>query len=287
MQINELMSKDVITVTTPSDRRAALRLMVQHSISGLPVVHKDGYLAGIITRKDIFRKAGEEQLTLIMTHDPITIGPDESPETAAILMIENGIRRLPVVDNGELIGIITPTDLMKSIEVYGSGTVEEFMGRACVPVYEETPLPVLANIIHASQVYSLPVLDSDGKLAGIVTDGDMFKQGVVDETVVKSDLGIGVDEDQWTWEGLRNVMKLYYISSKISLPSIPVKDIMVKETYKVFRETPIRKAAKTFHTHGIGQIPVIGAEGKLVGMLFAKDLLNWFMRESEDDECES
>ncbi len=285
MRIEELMSKDVITVTIPSDRRAALRLMVQHSISGLPVVHKDGKLAGIITRKDIFRKVEEEQLTILMTHDPVTIDPGESPETAAELMIENGIRRLPVVDGEELVGIITPTDLMRSIEIYGSGSVQEFMGSACVPVYEETPLPVLASIIYSSQVYSLPVLDSEGRLVGIVTDGDMFKQGIVDETVVKSDLGIGVDEDQWTWEGLRNVMKLYYIRSKINLPSIPVKDIMVRDTYKVFKETPIQKAAKIIHMHGIGQIPVIDANDRLGGMLFAKDLLKWFQRNSEDNEC--
>jgi len=285
MQIKDLMSTNVVTVTISSDRKAALKQMVQHGISGLPVVHMDGKLTGIITRKDIFRKAEEDQLTLLMTHDPITVEPGDSPETAARLMVENGIRRLPVVDRDELVGIVTPTDLMTIIEGNGTGTVKDFGGGPCVPVYEDTPLPVLASIIHASQVYSLPVLDSSGKLVGIVTDGDMFKEGVVDEKVVRSDLGIGVDEDQWTWEGLRNVMKLYYICAKISLPDVPVKEIMVSKTHKVFNETPINKAAKTFHMHGIGQVPVIGAEGKLVGMLFAKDLLKWFLKESEDDGC--
>jgi CBS domain-containing protein len=284
MQIKDLMSEKLVTVSIPSDRRAALRQMVQHGISGLPVLDKEGNLAGIITRKDIFRKVEEERLMLLMTPDPITIAPDDSPTHAAELMIENGIRRLPVVEDDALIGIITPTDLLAIIENYGTGTVGDYVGGACVPVYQDTPLPVLASIIHASQIYALPVLDPEGHLVGIVTDGDMFKEGTVDETIVKSDLGIGVDEDSWTWEGLRNVMKLYYIRSKISLPSIPVKDIMVKETHNIFKESPIKKAAKILRMHGIGQTPVIDGRGELDGMLFNKDLLKWFLRESEGDE---
>jgi CBS domain-containing protein len=196
-------------------------------------------------------------------------------------MIENGIRRLPVIEKDRLLGIVTPTDLMGVVETYGSGIVGDYSVGKCVPVFEDTPLPVLASLIHASQVYSLPVLDSEGRFVGIVTDGDMFNKGIVDDTVVTSDLGIGVDEDSWTWEGLRNVMKLYYIRSKIQLPSIPVKEIMVSETYKVFKETPINKAAKMMRMHGIGQVPVIDAGGELGGMLFNKDLLDWFLRESD------
>jgi len=279
MQIKDLMTEDVITVEIPSDRRAALRKMVQHRISGLPVVDRDGNLVGIITRKDIFKRFEEEQLMLLMTRNPITIGPNDSPTLAAKLMIEGGFRRLPVVEGGKLVGIVTPTDLMTVVETYGTGTVGDFGDGDCVPVYEETPLPVLASIIHASQVYSLPVLDGHGQLVGMVTDGDMFLKGHVDDTVVKSDLGIGADEDSWTWEGLRNVMKLYYIRSKISLPSIPVKEIMVKDVHTVFKETPIRKAAKIMRTNNIGQMPILEASGELSGMLFSKDLLRWFIRD--------
>ncbi|MCI0497648.1 MAG: CBS domain-containing protein, partial [Thermoplasmata archaeon] len=64
MRVSDLMSTEVISVKIPSDRRVALRLMVKHSISGLPVVDEGGSLVGIITRKDIFRKSTEEQLAL-------------------------------------------------------------------------------------------------------------------------------------------------------------------------------------------------------------------------------
>lgn len=279
MKVRDLMTPDPVVVKVPCDKREALRLMVRHGISGLPVVSKvDGSLVGIVTRKDIFQRPREIQLTLIMTPDPVTIGPEEDVRRASELFTERHIRRLPVVEDGNLIGIITPTDLLRVIEEEAEGTVEDYLSRICIPVYEETPLPVVMKIIHATQTYSLPILGKDGSLVGIVTDTDLFLRSRVDEDLVRSDLGMGDDEDTWTWEGMRYVMKLYYIVEKIDLPKIPVNEIMVRDVKTVYKETQISKAARIMYKHNIGQMPVIDMSNDLVGMLYSMDLMRWFLR---------
>ena len=69
------MVDDVVSVETPGSRDDVLRILKRTGISGVPVT-KDGKLVGIITRKDLLRKADETQLSLLMTADPVTISPD-------------------------------------------------------------------------------------------------------------------------------------------------------------------------------------------------------------------
>ena len=81
-----------------------------------------------------------------------------------------------------------------------------------VPVYlppsydSGSPLPVVDTLFRVANVVAAPVLDGEGHLVGLVTDRDIFKHSNVDAHTAVADLGIGEDEDSWTWEGLRNVI---------------------------------------------------------------------------------
>ena len=57
-------------------------------------------------------------------------------------------------------------------------------------------------------------------------------------------MGIGSDEDEWNWEGLRSVMKLWFEVSTVELPNVLVKDIIVKDPTTVYRKTGIPKQQK-------------------------------------------
>jgi len=72
MKVSDFMTTDVVSVEIPGNRDDVLKILKRTGISGVPVL-KDGKLVGIITRKDLLRKAEETQLGLLMTHDPITI----------------------------------------------------------------------------------------------------------------------------------------------------------------------------------------------------------------------
>ncbi|HEC81402.1 MAG TPA: CBS domain-containing protein, partial [Thermoplasmatales archaeon] len=271
----EVMSKDMIVTYVPGTVKDALRTLAKYDASGMPVLKKGTKeLAGVVTRSDIFRNPNEEQLALIMSDNPFVIGPNDSVEKAAELFYEHRIHGLPVIDKKrELLGIISPTDLLRIVVEKNNRFVENYLSNVCIPVYQETPLPVLMEIITITNESALPVLNDDLKLAGIVTDGDLFKLSHIRESVSASNLGLGDDEDAWTWEGIRDVLRLYYSTSKVDLPQVPVKEIMVTDVSKAFRKTPISEVAQTMLKKKISQVPVIDADEHLVGMVTDIDLM--------------
>lgn len=168
--------------------------------------HGDRTLVGFVTRQDIFSRPEEEQLALIMRRDYPSIGPDADVKEAARILIEECVGHLPVVENGKLIGIVTPTDLLIVVEKNNDMTpVVNIARSACVPIYEGAPLSVALTTFKVAKVNSLPVLDDGARLTGIITDRDIFNQSVVDGSVVMSDLGLNSDSDNWSWEGLKEM----------------------------------------------------------------------------------
>jgi CBS domain-containing protein len=129
-------------------------------------------------------------------------------------------------------------------------------------------------MIKLTKTYAFPVLDDDSKLSGIITDRDIFNLSVVDGSTAISDLGSGEDEDVWTWEGMRNIMKLYYEVSKITLPKIPVKEIMVQDPVTVFRKTPISEAARIMRKNDFGQLPIRNSDDRLIAMVDELDVIS-------------
>jgi CBS domain-containing protein len=276
MKVKEIMTENPIVAELPGTRTEVLKKLVKNNITGLPVVKsEDGTLAGFVTRQDIFSKPEEEQLALVIRRDMPTIGPNASVKDAARLMVEKNLSHLPVVEKGRLVGILTPTDMLIVVEKDNPQvSVEEIVRSPCVPIYRGAPLSVALATFRAAKVFALPVLDEDAKLVGIITDRDIFNQTIVDRTVVMSDLGISDDEDNWTWEGLRNVMKLWYEVSRVDLPKLAVKDIMIKNPMTVFRKTLVADAARIMRKNDFGQLPVRDSRDNLVAMVYDIDVVS-------------
>lgn len=276
MKVKEVMTENPIVAELPGTRTEVLKKLVKNNVTGLPVVKSDdGTLAGFVTRQDIFSKPEEEQLALVIRRDMPTIGPNASVKDAARLMVDQRLTHLPVVEKSRLVGILTPTDLLIVVEKDNPQvTVEEIVRSPCIPIFQGAPLTVALSTFRAAKVYALPVLDEDAKLVGIITDRDIFNQTVVDSSVVMSDLGISDDEDNWTWEGLRNVMKLWYEVSRVDLPKITVKDIMIKNPMTVFRKTLVADAARIMRKNDFGQLPVRDSKDNLVAMIYDIDVVS-------------
>ena len=114
--ISDLMSFPVHTVT-PETRMEEVALMLRtKGITGIPVVNGER-VVGMISRRDFrkMRKVSQIKAPVraFMAADVLTIAPDKSPTQAAQLMVKHDVGRLPVVDNGRVIGIITRSDLMR------------------------------------------------------------------------------------------------------------------------------------------------------------------------------
>ncbi len=119
MIVRHWMSTDVVTTTKEASVQDALKLMKRHSIRHLPVVQEDGTLVGWVTDADlrsVLIASMLEELSVedVMVRRPITVGPDDSLETAAQRTLENRIGGLPVVEGQKLVGVITVVDILSA-----------------------------------------------------------------------------------------------------------------------------------------------------------------------------
>lgn len=117
-RISELMTSHPVTLTDNTDLQKAAQAMRDHDIGDVVVTKPDGSLCGIVTDRDIVVRGiaegvnpGSTTLDEICSHQVITVGPDEPVAAAVKAMEEHAIRRLPVVENGSLIGIVSLGDL--------------------------------------------------------------------------------------------------------------------------------------------------------------------------------
>lgn len=274
LTVDDIMIKTVKSIEIPGTRDEVLELMQKERISAVPVV-KEGLLLGIVTRIDLLKHPEEEQIALLMTRDPVTITPEAPLSEAAKILMQTGLRRLPVVVKHKLVGIVTVADIVGAIgQMDISFPIRDYIRDGVVAVWEDTPIPVVSEIIRLSKRDALPVLNSKRELTGIISITDIINLSRIEDSVEKSDMSAASDEDKWTWESMRDTMSLYYGVSRISLPDIAVKTVMVKEVITAFHKTPVSDCAKKMRRHRIEQIPVITAENKLDGLLLDRELLS-------------
>ena len=121
MQVSELMNPSVITIEPTSSAALAARLISRHNIGALPVCASDGRLRGMVTDRDIVLRciAAEEDpaQTLvrdIMTRECATVAPGDDCREATRIMSAQQVRRLPVVEGGKVVGMISLSDLARS-----------------------------------------------------------------------------------------------------------------------------------------------------------------------------
>jgi CBS domain-containing protein len=273
MTVDDIMIKNVKSIEIPGSRDEILGLMQSEHISAVPVV-KEGTLLGIVTRIDLLKHPEEEQIALLMTRDPVTITPEAPISEAARILIMTGLRRLPVVVKNKLVGIVTVSDIVGAIgQMDITVPIKDYVKNGVVAVWEDTPITVVSEIIRLSKHDALPVLNNKKELTGIITITDIINMSSIVDSVEKSDMSSAGDEDKWTWESMRDTMSLYYGVSKISLPDVSVKKVMIKEVITAFHKTSVSDCAKKMRRNRIEQVPVITADNKLDGLLLDRDLL--------------
>jgi len=273
IKVEDVMTRDVVFAEVPGSRDTALKIMKDRGVTSVPVV-KNHKLVGIVTRGDIFRNPEEDQIALLMTRQPVFVSPNATINDAAHILVENTFRRMPVVDDSELVGFITVTDIVSAIADMDIGTpVDDYIIREIVAVWEMTPVDVVGEIMKLANADASPVLDSTNKVVGIVTESALLKASKIEDTTEKADLSAGSDEDAWTWEAVRDTMSLYYGVSRVELPSVPVKDIMMAEYESIYHKTGISECARQMRRFDVELLPVVTADEKLEGIIKDSDLV--------------
>ncbi len=142
MNVRDVMSTPAISVTTSTPLKEVAHLLVEHRISGVPVVDDSGAVVGVVSEADFLYKGGDRKAARrrwfrrvlgesrasvsrqakigaitageAMTSPAMTIEADRPTTAAALLMVDRAVNRLPVIDKGRLVGIVSRADLVRS-----------------------------------------------------------------------------------------------------------------------------------------------------------------------------
>ena len=218
----EVMSRKVISVSPDATITAAIRLMLDHQISGLPVVDAAGKLLGILTEGDLLRRAetgterhrprwleilmgpgrlaGEyvrthgRKVEEIMTRDLVSVTPDTPLDEIVALMERRRIKRVPVLDGDSPVGIVSRADLLRAL----ARTLEERPRPAAGD--DEIRERILAELANVSWVprdgLAITVADGIVRLDGVILDE---KERDALRVAAENVPGVRAVEDRLVW----------------------------------------------------------------------------------------
>jgi len=190
--VRHIMTSNVISVPSSAKINDAIDLMVKRNVGCLPIIDKKIRLRGIVTERDIimiFRGiVSGTKVSELMSKKVVVATPETSILEAERLMIKNGLRRLPIVSEGQLVSLVTVTNILRffgSSKVFQrlrSGAIDQILQTPAietatgdvVTVERNVDAGEAAKIMLEKGVGTMPVLEN-GKLVRMITERDFFK----------------------------------------------------------------------------------------------------------------
>ncbi len=255
MKVKDLATKKIVTIDVDRNLRDALKLMRKNRISRLLVTDNDK-IVGIITERDIADRLGfwkerkisdaHIHVSAACSYNLLTIDANASLGTAAELMLRRKISSLLVTENGKPIGILTKTDLIKSLRNI-KVLVEKYMSKNTFSLYVGATLLEARKLMFERGVKRVPILLKD-KIVGIVTEAD-----IANALGAFRKLAEGKQWDE-------------------KLKKINVEEVMSKEVLCVSPNDSLAKVVEIMLRENISGLPVVENE-KLVGIITKTDLI--------------
>jgi len=114
MNAKDIMTRDIITVSPTMSVKNLSMTLIKNQISGAPVAGKNGKIVGVVSEADIVGKKGKD-VKSIMSKSVISVSEETSVEEIARLMTAHAIKRLPVMTEGAIVGIVSRADIVSAI----------------------------------------------------------------------------------------------------------------------------------------------------------------------------
>lgn len=204
IKAEEVMTRNLIVIEENKSIKNAAKLMIRYSISGLPVVTRDGELIGIITLTDLTkafaeRYRGRLRVSDAMRKDPLVVSRSHSLFYIADLLSKDPAGKIIVVEGGKPIGIITKSDVAflntlllphsikyikrtsigkgraTTIRIYTIPIAADIMTPNLLTIKPLEDLALAADTMIKNNISGLPVVDDEGNLMGIVTKIEIAK----------------------------------------------------------------------------------------------------------------
>ena len=248
-EAKDIMSRDVVTIAPEASMAEAARIMGEKHIGSL-IVTKYDMPVGIVTERDLLSKVfalgkdlREIKVEAVMSYPLITIGETAKIKEAAQMMIQKK-GRLAVFDSGNLVGVITASDLIRSIPAVPETEVkvDDFMTKRVVTADEKTSVATIAKIMGEKRIGSV-IVTSKGEPFGIFTERDLLTAFLVKDKPLIAEVG-----------------------KKASWPLIAAP-----------AGTSVHQAAVTMSMKHIRRLPIV-RKGELVGIITARDLVKAYAK---------
>ena len=258
MQIKNLMSEDLITIDKDQNLSDALKLLRKHNVSRLPVTNNKE-LVGIISERDIADKLGSSKyesmpasrlhISSVMVKDVFTVPQTMQLDEVAKLMLENGIGSVPVMDDDNMVGIVSKADFVTLAVgiAFDKITVKEIMTKDLVVVSPTERLVHARRQMKDSHVGRLPVVDDD-ELVGMVTSKDLMRAFI---------------------DFRKKVPEKY---QKAQIKDVLVENIMSSNPVFTSKDATISEVAKIMMETGYNGLPVVEGN-EVVGIITQTDIL--------------
>ncbi|MCL6578141.1 MAG: CBS domain-containing protein [Candidatus Bathyarchaeota archaeon] len=190
--IRLIMTKNVVSIKTSAKISEAIALMTEKNLGGLPVVDEENHVRAIITERDIANmfadRISDIKVSQLMSEKVVTALPTTTIFEVEKTVTTQGFRRLPIISDGKVVGIITTMDI---IRFFGSGEVFTYLRSGTIVQVLNTPALKIATknvatispnadvgqaakIMRDKDIGAVPVVVND-KIVGIITERDFFK----------------------------------------------------------------------------------------------------------------
>ncbi len=180
IRVRDVMTKDVVVAKLGDTISKVISKLQEYGFHELPVVNDRGELVGYVNYRTLIRRKSlslYSRVENIMVKPP-TLSPDATIDEAVKIMIDAGYRSLPVVERGKIVGIISRTDIIKLVpkmKDVANLPVEDVMTSEPELVEEDSPVEYAVDIMKRLGEMSVPVVDENRKLVGIVHMRDTSK----------------------------------------------------------------------------------------------------------------
>jgi CBS domain-containing protein len=274
MFANDVMTTPVYFISPNETIAYARNLMVKHKISRIPVM-EDGRLTGILTKKDIayrlhhaepaWRRRPVDQITVgeFATANPIVVSPDTGIREIAAIFSKNAISCVPVVDAGNVAGIVTKTDLMKSGIVHTlTCAVKDVMEDVATVSRYHSLDHVIA--VMSERDDKVVVTNNDGSIAGIITETNLafFDSGDAISRVVRKDVTARRGE-------LTGGSSSHHVQT---VESVIAEDVMTSPVITVSQATPLPDAIVLMKKNHINSLVVVENDA-IAGIIKRDDII--------------
>jgi predicted transcriptional regulator len=254
VSVKDVLSKNFSTVHENDTLSRCLDLFKKETSPVLGVIDDKGKYAGVIARRWIIRSRLDPATTKVKTlmRPAPKVNPEASLSKAAKLMMESGVRQLPVFEGKKLLGFVTDENIIHGAvtQEWGNTEIKEIMAKAPYTIEANRSVGAVLSLFREHGISHVPVMDN-GKLVGIISVQDIIEH--VFQPQRRQTLGEIVGE-------------------KVPMLNIPAKGIMTRSVITVQPETTLKEAEKKMHDFDVSCLPVVAKEG-LVGIVTKLDFL--------------